>query len=52
LTPRTVEGEDQLAAQPLAERMVCDQRLELADDLHIPAELEISVDPLLQRRQA
>ena len=52
LTPRSVEREHQLAPQALPQRVLRDQRLELADELSAAAELEVGVDPLLERLQA
>ena len=51
LPARAVEREHQLAAQPLAVRVLRDQRLELADQLGVAAEREVGLDPLLERRQ-
>ena len=51
LPARPVEREHQLAAEPLAQRMLRDERLELADELGVAPELELGVDPLLERRQ-
>ena len=51
LPARAVEREHQLPAQPLAVRMLGDQRLELADELGVAAEREVGLDPLLERRQ-
>src|SRR5207248_11173614 len=52
LAARPVEGEHEPAAQPLLERMLGDERLELADELGVAAEREVGLDPLEQRRQA
>ena len=49
LASRAVEGEHQLAAQSLAERVGGDQRLELADELVVTAERELSLDAQLLR---
>ena len=38
--------------QPLAQRVLGDERLELADELRVAAEREVGVDPLLERREA
>ena len=46
-----VEREHQLAAQALPQRMLGDERLELADQLGVAAAGQIGVDPLLERRQ-
>src|SRR5438309_8552305 len=43
-----VEGEHQLTAQTLAQRMFFDQRLQLADELAVAAEREICLNPLLE----
>ena len=51
LPARAVEREHQLPAQPLAVRVLRDQRLQLADQLRVAAEREVGLDPLLQRRQ-
>ena len=51
LSSRAVEGQHQLPAQPLARRMRRDEHLELRDELAVPAQLELGVDSLLQRRQ-
>src|SRR5439155_7084154 len=48
----SVQRDDQLPPQPLAERMLSDEVLELVDELPIAAELEIGVYPLLERGQA
>lgn len=46
-----VEGDDQLAAQALAQRMRGDEPLELADEVVVFAEREVGVDPILERGQ-
>ena len=51
LARRAVQREHQLAAQPLAQRVLGDQRLELADELRVPAGGEVGVDALLERRE-
>ena len=51
LPARAVQREHQLAAQPLAMRMLRDQRLQLADELGVPAQRQVGLDPLLERRQ-
>ena len=48
---RAVEREHQLPAEPLHERMLGDERLELADELAVATELEVGVDPRLERAQ-
>ena len=50
--PGAVEGEHELPAQPLAQRVLGDEGLELADELGMAAELELGVDQLLPRRRA
>jgi hypothetical protein len=45
-----VEREHLLGAQALAVRLAQDERVELADELRVAAELEVGVDPLLDRR--
>src|SRR5204862_141467 len=52
LAARAVERQHQLAAGPLAERLLGDEPLELADELHVTAESELGVDAVLLRRQA
>ena len=52
LATRAVEREHELAAQALAQRVLGDQRLELADELGVAAERELGVDALLERRHA
>ena len=52
LTAATVEGEHQLAAQPLLQWVLSDERLELPDEVEVPAERQVDVDPLDQRAQA
>ena len=44
-----VEREHQLPAQSLPQRMLADERLELADELGVAATLEIGVEPRLER---
>ena len=48
---RPVEGEHQLLPEPLPERMLADERLELVDELGRAAEREIGLDPPLEREQ-
>ena len=47
LAPGAVQGEHQLPAQSLAQRMAGDEGLELGDDLTLTPEREIRLDPLL-----
>jgi len=51
LAPRPVQGHHQLAPQPLAQRMLLDQRLELPDQLAMPAQHQLGLDPVLERGQ-
>ena len=51
LAARAVEGEHQLAAQPLAQRVLLDQPLELARDLGVPAAREVGLDALADAAQ-
>ena len=52
LSSRAVEREHQLRAEPLPERLLRDQLLELADELAVSAEREIGVDPVFERRES
>ena len=47
LPARAVQGEHQLATQPLPQRMLRDQPLELAHELGCPTAFEVGVDPPL-----
>src|SRR5262245_11221235 len=49
LTPTAVKRQHQLAAERLAQRMLADEPLELADDIAVAAELEVRLDALLER---
>ena len=51
LAPGAVEREPELGAEPLVERMLGDQRLDLADELGVTAERELGVDQILVRRE-
>ena len=46
LAAGAVEGEHQLPAQTLLQRVLGDERLELPDQVDVPAERQIGVDPL------
>ena len=48
LPARAIQREHQLPAERLAKRMLAYERLELTDDVAVPAELEVGVDPLLE----
>ena len=52
LASRPVEREHQLSPKALAQRMLFDERLELADQLLCGPQLEVRLDSLLDRRQA
>ena len=52
LTCRAVEGEHQLVSQALLERVPCDQRLELADELRVVSERQVGIDSLHKHREA
>src|SRR5262249_58424779 len=43
-----VESEHQLLAESLAERVTLDERRDLADELDVPAQLEVGVDAILE----
>ena len=47
LAVAAVEGEHELAARALAQRLARDQRLDFADGLGVAAERELGLDPLL-----
>ena len=46
-----IEREHQLRAQTLAQRILGDERLQLADELGVEPGLEVGVDALLEHRQ-
>ena len=46
-----IQGEHELSAQPLAQRMEADERLELGDDLGVRADRELRLGPLLDERE-
>jgi hypothetical protein len=52
LAARSIEGEHQLSAQALSQRVRDDELRELGDDLRRPAEPQVCVDPQLDCRQA
>ena len=52
LAAAAVEGEHELAAEPLAQRLLGDQALELADQLGPGAQGQVGLDPLLHTDQA
>jgi hypothetical protein len=49
LATRPVQGQHQLAAQPLAQRMGDDQRLKLTCQLGVAAAGKVGLDPILER---
>ena len=52
LPPAAVEGQHQLPAEALAERVLADESLELGDELGMTAQLEVGVDALLESGEA
>jgi len=52
LASGAVEGQHLLAAQPFAERMLADERVELADDVCVPAAGEVGVDAVAEAGKA
>ncbi len=52
LAARAVKRQHELPAQTLAQRVLTDQRLKLADERGVEAEGEIGLDPLLERGEA
>jgi len=48
---RSVQREHLLPAEALAMRLTADERLELADQLCVPSQLEVHLDPLLEARE-
>ena len=51
LAARAVQGQHELAAQSLAQRVLAGEALQLADELVMVAQHQIELDPLLERRQ-
>ena len=51
LAPRAVERPHQLRAEPLAQRVLLDERLELADEIGVPAHFQLGVDAVLECRE-
>ena len=51
LAPGPVEGDQELTAQALAQRVLADERLELGDELRTAAEREVGVDAVLERHE-
>ena len=52
LPARTVQRDHELPQEALAQRVLGDEPLELADDVAVATELEIGVDPLRERGEA
>jgi hypothetical protein len=52
LPPRSVERQHQSASDPLAQGMLEGEGLELADDLPVPSQGELGIDPLLHGGEA
>ena len=52
LAAGAIERQHELPAQPLVERVVVDERLELADHVAVSAEFELRVDQVLPCREA
>ena len=52
LPARSIQREHQLRLEAFSQRVLAHQRLELADQRGVPAEREIGVDPILERREA
>ncbi len=48
LAPAAVERGHELPARPLAQRVLGDERLELAHEIRMAAEYEVCVDPVLE----
>jgi len=51
LAPRSIQGEHELPAEPLAQRVIPDQRFELGNDFGMAAERQVGVDAELEGRQ-
>ena len=52
LPARSVQREHQLRLKALPQRMLAHERLELADQRGVPSKREVSVDSILERREA
>ncbi len=52
LPTAAIQRQHQLPAQPLAQRVLRDQPLELGDEVAVASEREVGLDPLLERREA
>src|SRR5262249_8372051 len=51
LPAAAIQRKHQLATQPLAERVLGDERLQLRDQLVMSAERQVGLDPIADRRQ-
>ena len=51
LAPRAIQTQQQLPVQPLLQRVLSDQRLQLGDQLGVAAEGQVGLDPDLQDGQ-
>ena len=51
LATRAKQGDHQLTAQPLSQRLVGDERLQRTDELRVPTSREIRVDPRLESHE-
>ena len=52
LTTRAVQGQHQLGMEPLADRMLCGERLQFGTQRRVTAENEVGIDSILDRLQA
>ncbi len=52
LPAAAVQGDHKLGAQPLTQRLLRNERLELTDERHVVAKRKVGLDPLLERLQA
>jgi hypothetical protein len=52
LATGSVEREHELAAEPLLKRVLADERAQLADELRVPAQCQVGVDPVGERTEA
>jgi hypothetical protein len=51
LAPRAVEGEHQLGSEALTQRVLADEHANLGDELRVPAQREVGIEPLLDGAQ-
>ena len=52
LPARTVQRDHELSQEALAQRVLGDEPLELSDDVAVAPELEVGLDPLVERDKA